>query len=77
MHTILVILAILYVVVGFVVYLLTMNKSDALQNTTQNYSPLNTYGYTHKWLWLLIVGLWPLWLLIQGKLPDEEKRGPF
>jgi hypothetical protein len=77
MDTILVVLAIVYVVVGFVIYLLTMNKSDALQNTTANYSPVNTYIYTHKWLWLLIVGLWPLWLLIQGKLPDEPKKGPF
>jgi hypothetical protein len=77
MHTILVILAIVYIVVGFAIYLLTMDKSDALQDTTANYSPVNTYIYTKKWLWLLIVCLWPIWLLIQEKLPDEPKKGPF
>ena len=50
METFLIILAIIYLVVGFIVYLLTMQKSDALQNTIANNSPLNTYGYRHKWL---------------------------
>ena len=77
METILIVLAVIYLVVGFVVYLLTMQKSDAMQNTIFNYSPLNTFGFTHKWLWLLIVCLWPVWLFMQEKLPDEEKKGPF
>ncbi len=77
MQTILIILAIIYLVVGFVIYLMTMQKSDALQNTIANQSPVNTYGYTHKWLWLLIVCLWPVWLFMQEKLPDEPKKGPF
>ncbi len=77
METILIILAVIYLVVGFVIYLFTMEKSDALQNTVFNHSPVNTYGFTHKWLWLLIVCLWPVWLFMQEKLPDEEKKGPF
>jgi hypothetical protein len=77
MQTVLIILAIIYIVVGFVIYLLTMQKSDALQNTIFNHSPVNTYGYTHKWLWLLIVFLWPIWLFVHEKLPDEGKKGPF
>ena len=77
METILIILAVIYLIVGFVIYLLTMQKSDALQNTIFNHSPVNTYGYTHKWLWLLIVCLWPVCLFMQEKLPDEEKKGPF
>ena len=77
METILIILAVIYLVVGLAIYLLTMDKSDALQNTIFNYSPVNTYGYTHKWAWLLIVCLWPIWLFMQGKLPDEAKKGPF
>jgi hypothetical protein len=77
MEAILIIIAVIYLVVGFVIYLLTMQKSDAMQNTIFNQSPVNTYGFTHKWLWLLIVCLWPIWLLIQEKLPDEEKKGPF
>ncbi len=77
METILIILAIIYLVVGFVICLLTMQKSDALQNTVFNLSPVNTYGFTHKWLWVLIVCLWPVWLFMQEKLPDEEKKGPF
>jgi amino acid permease len=77
MQTILIILAVIYLAVGFVIYLMTMQKSDALQNTIANHSPLNTYGYTHKWLWLLIVCLWPVWLLMQEKLPDEGRKGPF
>jgi hypothetical protein len=77
METILVILAIIYLVVGFIIYLMTMQKYDALQNTIPNNSPVNTYGYTHKWLWLLIVCFWPIWLFVQEKLPDGEKKGPF
>ena len=77
MQTFMIIIAVIYLVVGFVVYLLTMQKSDALQNTIFNHSPVNTFGYTHKWLWLLIICLWPVWLFIQEKLPDEEKKGPF
>jgi hypothetical protein len=77
METILIVLAVIYLVVGLVIYLLTMGKSDALQNTIFSHSPINTYGYTHKWLWLLIVCLWPVWLFMQQKLPDEEKKGPF
>jgi hypothetical protein len=77
METILIILAVIYLVVGFVIYLFTMQKSDALQNTIFNNSPVNTFGFTHKWLWLLIVCLWPVWLFVQEKLPDEEKKGPF
>ena len=77
MQTILIVLAIIYFVVGFVIYLLTMDKSDALQKTVFSHSPVNTYGYTHKWLWLLIVCLWPIWLFMYGKLPETEKKGPF
>jgi hypothetical protein len=77
MQTVLIILAVIYLVVGFVIYLMTMQKSDALQNTIANHSPVNTYSYTHKWLWLLIVCFWPVWLFMQEKLPDEEKKGPF
>ncbi len=77
METILIVLLVIYLVIGFVVYLFTMEKSDALQKTVFNYSPLNTFGFTHKWLWLMIIGLWPVWLFMQDKLPDEEKKGPF
>gem|GEM_PF-4948680 len=77
METILIILAVIYLVVGLIVYVLTLQKSDAMQNTIFNHSPVNTYGFTHKWLWLLIVCLWPVWLFMQEKLPDEEKKGPF
>ncbi len=77
MQTFLIIIAVIYLIVGLIVYLLTMQKSDAAQNTIFNYSPVNTYGFTHKWLWLLIVCLWPVWLFIQERLPDEEKKGPF
>ncbi len=77
METLLIILAVTYLIVGFAVYLLTMQKSDALQRTIFSHSPVNTYGYTHKWLWLIIVCLWPIWLFIGEKLPDEEKKGPF
>ncbi len=77
MQTLLIVLAVIYLVVGFVVYLLTMQKSDAMQNTIFNHSPVNTYGFTHEWLWLPIVCLWPIWLFVQEKLPDEEKKGPF
>jgi flagellar basal body-associated protein FliL len=77
MQTILIILAVIYLVVGFVIYLLTMQKSDALQTTIANHSPVNTYIYTHKWLWLLIVCFWPVWLFMHEKLPDEAKKGPF
>jgi len=76
-ETILIILAVIYLVVGLIVYVLTLQKSDAMQNTIFNHSPVNTYGFTHKWLWLLIVCLWPVWLFMQEKLPDEEKKGPF
>ena len=37
MQTILIVLAVIYLVVGFVIYLLTMQKSDAMQNTIFNY----------------------------------------
>jgi hypothetical protein len=77
METMLIVLAVIYLVVGFIIYLFTVDKSDALQNTIFDHSPINTFGYTHKWLWLLIICLWPAWLFMQGKLPDEEKKGPF
>jgi len=77
METFLIVLVVIYLVVGFLIYLLTVQKSDALQRTVFNYSPVNTFGATHKWLWLLIIALWPAWLFIQDKLPDEEKKGPF
>lgn len=77
MQTILIILGVLYVVAGLVVYFLTMGKSDALRYTINNYSPVNTFSYTNKWLWLLIVLLWPVWLFIQEKLPNEGKERPF
>jgi predicted membrane channel-forming protein YqfA (hemolysin III family) len=77
MKTILIILGVVYLVVGFIIYLLTMQESDALQNTIAGHSPVNTYGYTHKWLWLLIICLWPVWLFVSEKLSDEGKKGPF
>ncbi len=77
METFLIILAVIYLIVGFAVYLLTMQKSDALQRSIFSHSPVNTYIYTHKWLWLVIVGLWPIWLFLSEKLPAEEKKGPF
>jgi hypothetical protein len=77
MQTILVLLGIVYVAVGVVVFFLTMNKSDALQNTIESHSPLNTYIFTHKWFPFAIIFLWPAWLLIQQKLPGEERKGPF
>ncbi len=77
MEAILIILAIVYAAVGFVIYLVTMGKSDALQRSIESHSPMNTYVYTHKWLWVLIVFLWPVWLLLSEKLPDQEKKGPF
>lgn len=77
MQTILTILGVAYVVIGFVIYFLTMDKYDALRSTIDSHSPVNTFIYTNKWLWLLIVLLWPVWLFIQEKLPNEEKKGPF
>jgi hypothetical protein len=77
MQTILVILGIIYVVFGVAIFFLTMNKSDALQNTIDSHSPLNTYIFTHKWFTFIIIFLWPVWLLIQDKLPDEKRKGPF
>jgi hypothetical protein len=71
MQTFLIILAVIYLVVGFIVYILTMQKSDALQNNIDDHSPVNTYIYSHKWLWLMIVCLWPVWLFMCEKLPDE------
>jgi hypothetical protein len=77
MITILTILLIVYFAVGITVYFLTMEKSDALKRTIDGHSPLNSYIWTNKWLWLMIVCLWPIWLLFQDRLPGEEKRGPF
>ncbi|MEW6347849.1 MAG: hypothetical protein AB1646_02205 [Thermodesulfobacteriota bacterium] len=77
MQTILIILGIAYVVVGLIIYIATMQKSDALQSSLESHSPVNTFVYTHKWLWVLIVCLWPVWLLIQEKLPDQGQKGPF
>jgi hypothetical protein len=77
MEKILTVLGIIYVVIGLVVYFLTMQKSDSLQQSIASHSPLNTYIYTHKWLWLMIVCLWPIWLVMHDKLPDEPKKGPF
>jgi hypothetical protein len=72
MRTILIVLAVVYLIVGFIIYLLTMQKSDALQNTIANHSPVNTYIYTHKWLWLIIVCLWPVWLFMHEKGRRKE-----
>jgi surface polysaccharide O-acyltransferase-like enzyme len=77
MQTFLVVLGVIYVLVGVVVFILTTNKSDALQGTIESHSPLNTYGFTHKWFTFGIIFLWPVWLLIQDKLPDEKRKGPF
>jgi hypothetical protein len=77
MQTILIILGVLYIIIGLIVYFVTMDKSDALRYTIDNHSPVNTFIYTNKWLWLIIVFLWPVWLFIQDKLPDEGKKGPF
>ena len=77
MQTILIILGIVYLIIGLAIYFLTMEKSDNLRHTVESYSPLNTYVYTNKWLWLLIVFFWPIWLFVQEKLPDEGKKGPF
>ncbi len=71
MKTILIILGVIYLIIGFVIYLLTMNKSDALQNSINDHSPVNTFIYTHKWLWLLIICFWPIWLFVSEKLPEE------
>jgi hypothetical protein len=51
--------------------------SGTMQTTIFNNSAVNTYGYTHKWMWLLIMCLWPIWLFMYGKLPEKEKKGPF
>ncbi|MBI5250136.1 MAG: hypothetical protein HY912_11640 [Desulfomonile tiedjei] len=77
MQTVIVILAVIYAVIGVAIYFMTMNKSDALIATIESHSPMNTIMYTKKWLWLLIIFGWPVWLLIQEKLPDQEKKGPF
>jgi hypothetical protein len=77
MQTILIILGVLYLIVGLIVYFVTMDKSDALRGTIDSHSPVNTFIYTNKWLWLMIVCLWPMWLFVKEKLPDEEKKGLF
>jgi hypothetical protein len=77
METILIVLTVVCLVIGLAVYFLTMQKSDSLQESIETHSPVNTYIFTHKWLWLMIVCLWPIWLFMQDRMPDQPRKGPF
>jgi hypothetical protein len=74
MNNFLTILAVVYVLVGIAVYILTTEKVTALEHTVESHLPINPVGYRSA-IFLGIMFGWPIWILLQGAI--EERKGPF
>lgn len=67
------VLFVLYCLAGIAVYIVTTQQVNALENTIESHLPLNPVGM-HSTVFLLIMLLFPVWLLIMNRLP--YRQGP-
>jgi hypothetical protein len=71
MDRVLLIATIVYVVVGALVYFVTDTKTLASQ--IESATPL-PWGVVQRSIFLLVVALWPLWLLFKRRPEDLPPR---
>jgi hypothetical protein len=74
MNSFLTILAVVYVLVGVVVYVFTTEKVSALEHTVESHVPINPVGYKSA-IFIAVIAAWPIWILVQGLI--QERKGRF